>query len=91
MKVIYTIVNTKTNDCYVWQTNSLSRRIHEHVLGWLFEVLQIKYYPLFIVVRSWELIIEVFFTNKQNEDEKKQRQKMKNEWYNMKNKSFKYL
>ena len=41
MKTIYTIKGTNNEtweiSTYVWQTNNLARRLHEHISSWLIE------------------------------------------------------
>ena len=89
MKVIYTLINRDTWDCYVGQTNSLARRLVEHAANGLFLALQIPTtMPLFVSVNTWVLIIKTFFTNDANGDERKTWEKMLWLWYNMHNKTF---
>ena len=53
MKVIYTLINRDTGDCYVGQTNSFARRLVEHAANGLFVALQIPTtMPLFVSVNT---------------------------------------
>jgi hypothetical protein len=90
MKVIYTLINPHTLDCYVWQTNSFSRRIYEHIANWLFKTMQLPTTtPIFVLLNTWKLIIDIFLTDDANKDERAVWKKMLWLWYNMKNKTFK--
>ena len=86
MQVVYTLINPETRECYVWQTNSFSRRIIEHTQSWLIESLNIPTnIPLFVAISQWMIIINII-ASYDEWDEKKQYEKMKAEGYKMLNK-----
>lgn len=78
MDVIYTLKNPESNKAYVWYTGSLSTRIQKHIKKWLFLALWLPALPVWVLVKTWRLIIEVFMSKNKREDEKTQIAKMTN-------------
>jgi len=87
MKVIYTLINSETNDCYTGQTNSLATRISQHIANGLFWILQLPVtVPIRVLLNTWKLILRVFISKDPDGDEHRVIQETKDEWYNVINK-----
>lgn len=77
MDIIYTFKNPENNKAYVWYTGSLSTRIQQHVKKWLFLTLWLPVLPVWVLVKTWQLIIDTFLSTNKREDERKQIARMK--------------